>query len=291
MFSGYNFQGRPFDKYFVQVDTGFIPRFGEFYRMQVISFANQKGGVGKTTCAVTLADGLARHKIRVLLIDLDPQGQAALSLGFPKSPGLYHFLSLEEPLENWVVHARPNLDLLPGDKMTERVKREIALLDFRLTFLGEHFAGLDYDVVLLDLAPSLDVLHINGLMASDWVVIPTRLDMLSIDGVKEILLTMAELSQNGKCYRGYSILPTFFERSTRETLSQFRELVLTFGSHVWPPIPQDASVRSASSRGKTLFEVSRSTPALIGYKSGRQFQGGFNQVLERLLEVVYEKKD
>ena len=68
--------------------------------MQVIAFANQKGGVGKTTSAVNLADGLARQKLRVLLIDLDPQGQVALSFGFPKSPGSYHFLSLEEPLEN-----------------------------------------------------------------------------------------------------------------------------------------------------------------------------------------------
>ena len=259
--------------------------------MQVISFANQKGGVGKTTCAVTLADGLARRKFRVLLIDLDPQGQAALSLGFPKSSGLYHFLSLEEPLENWIVHARPNLDLLPGDKLTEKVKREIALMDSCQTLLREHLTGLDYDVVLLDLAPSLDVLHINGLMASDWVIIPTRLDMLSIDGVKEILLTMAELSQNGKCYRGYTILPTFFERSTRETLAQFRELVSAFGSHVWPPIPQDASVRAVSARGKTLWEAGRATPALLGYKTGRQYQGGFNQVLDRLLEIVHDKKD
>jgi chromosome partitioning protein len=256
--------------------------------MDVIAFANQKGGVGKTTCAVTLAAGLARKKKRVLLLDLDPQGQAALSLGFPKSSGLYHFLCLEEPLQDLVIQARPNLDLLPGDKLSEKVKREIALMDFRQTILNDHLQGLDYDVILLDLAPSLDVLHLNGLMASDWVIIPTRLDMLSIDGVKEILLTMAELSQTtAKCYRGYTILPTFFERSTRETLVQFRELVNTFGEHVWPPIPQDASVRAASAQGKTLWEGSRTASALVGFKSGRQFQGGYNQVLDRLLEVLH----
>ena len=258
--------------------------------MQVIAFANQKGGVGKTTCAVTLAHGLARNKFRVLLVDLDPQGQAALSLGCEKSAGLYRFLSLEEPLENCLIQARPNLDLLPGDKTTEKVKREIALMDFRQSLLRDHLTGLDYDFVLLDLAPSLDVLHINGLVASDWVVIPTRLDRLSLDGVKEILLTLAELSTSGKCYRGYTILPTFFERSTRETLAQFRELVLTFTSHVWPPIPQDAAVRAASAQGKTIWEVSKSAPALIGYKSGRQVQGGFVQVLDRLLEAFYDEE-
>ena len=255
--------------------------------MRIIAFANQKGGVGKTTSAVTLAAGLARRKLRVLLVDLDPQGQAALSLGFPKSDGLYRFLSLEDPLENVLLHARPNLDLLTSDKSSEKVKRQIALMDFRQTILSDHLAGLDYDAVLLDLAPSLDVLQLNGLVASDWVVIPTRLDRLSIDGVKEILLSMAELSQAGKCYRGYSILPTFFERSTKETLIQFRELVQTFGEHVWPPIPQDASVRAASGRGVTLWESGHASSAVQGFKNGRQFQGGYMQTLDRLLEVLH----
>jgi len=258
--------------------------------MFVIAFANQKGGVGKTTSAVTFAAGLARRKMRVLLIDLDPQGQVALSLGFPKSSGLYRLLSLEEPLENLVLQARPGLDLLAGDKSSEKVKREIALMDFRDTLLSDHLTGLDYDAVLLDLAPSLDVLHVNGLMASDWVIIPTRLDRLSLDGVQEILLTMAELGRAGKCYRGYSILPTFFERSTKETLLQFREVVQTFGEHVWPPIPQDAAVRTASGTGRTLWENSRPSPALLGFKNGRQLQGGYAQALERLMEVLNGEK-
>lgn len=259
--------------------------------MFVVAFANQKGGVGKTTSAVTFAAGLARRKMHVLLIDLDPQGQAALSLGFPKSDGLYRLLSLEEPLSGLLLHARPGLDLLPGDKSTEKVKREIALMDFRQTLLSEHLNGLDYDVVLLDLAPSLDLLHINGLMASNWVIIPTRLDRLSLDGVQEVLLTMTDLEQAGKCYRGYTILPTFFERSTRETLIQFREVVQTFGSHVWPPIPQDAAVRTASSLGQTLWETTRHTPALQGYKTGKQHHGGYAQALDRLWEVWNAEKN
>jgi cellulose biosynthesis protein BcsQ len=119
------------------------------------------------------------------------------------------------------------------------------------------------------------------------VIIPTRLDPLSLDGVNEVLVLMGELERAQKCNRGYSILPTFFERTTRETLTQFRLLVDTHGDHVWPPIPQDAHVRGVSSDGGTLWEIKRSTPAMDGIKAGRQHLGGYRQVLSRLLEVIH----
>lgn len=256
--------------------------------MKIFAFANQKGGVGKTTSAVTLASGLAEKKHRVLLVDLDPQGHVALSLGFDKSPGLYRWISLENPLKDVVIHARTNLDIIPGDKLTEKVKRQITLSDFRETILFDLLRGANYDVVLLDLAPSLDVLHVNGLVAADWVVIPTRLDALAVDGVKEILTSMAEISKNGHHYQGYSILPTFFDRTTRETLQQFKEVTAAFGSHVWPPVPQDTRVRETPAYGKTLWEYSPDTPALTGFPSGAQKVGGYQQVLDRMLEVLHD---
>jgi len=252
----------------------------------IFAFANQKGGVGKTTTAVTLADGLARMKKRTLLVDLDPQGHLALSFGLEKSPGLYRLVCLDEPLSSVVVPVRPNLDLVAGDKQTEKVKRQITLADFCETILSDILAGSAYDAVLLDLAPSLDVLHINGLIAADWVVIPTRLDALAVDGVKEILTTMAEIGRNGHSYRGYSILPTFFDRTTRETLLQFEELTRVFGANVWPPVPQDTRVRETAAYGQTLWEYSPHSTSIAGFKDGRQRLGGYRQVLARVLEVL-----
>jgi chromosome partitioning protein len=255
--------------------------------MKIIAFANQKGGVGKTTTAVTLADGLARLGYKTLLVDLDPQGHVAFCLGLEKSPGLYRLIVMEEPLHKILLQARPNLDVLASDKRTEKVKRYITLSDFREGILADILRSTAYHVVLIDMAPSMDVLHVNGLVASDWVVIPTRLDALSVDGVKEILLTMGEVGQRGHSFQGYSILPTFFDRTTRETLAQFQDLARTFGGRVWPPIPQDTRVREASAYGKTLWEYSPDSPAILGYIDGKQRLGGYRQTLDRIREVIH----
>jgi chromosome partitioning protein len=254
--------------------------------MKIIAFANQKGGVGKTTAAINLADGLARGGMRTLLVDLDPQGHVALSLGLEKSPGIYRLICLQEKLVSLVQTARPNLDILPSDKRTERAKREITLSDFRESILAELLRASSYDVILIDMAPSLDVLHINGLVASDRVIIPTRLEALAIDGVKEILLTMGEVAQRGYPFDGYHILPTFFDRTTRETLTQFQDITRAFGAAVWPPVPQDTRVREAAAYGQTLEEYSPNSSAMVGVMDGRKRTGGYRQVMERLMEVV-----
>jgi len=276
--------------------------------MKIIAIANQKGGVGKTTTAVTLAAGLARHHLRTLLVDLDPQGHVAVSFGLNKSDSLYRFLALTEPLADLVTPVRPGLDLLCGDRSTEKVKHLITRMQFQDSVLRERLEDCGYDVVLLDLAPSLDVLHRNGLYASDWTILPTRLEKLSVDGVKEVVILLAELAQTQKSAQGhystqghisnhgytrapgYSIVPTFFDRIPRDTLVQFRELTALFGAHVWPPIPQDAQVREAVAAGKTLWDLSRSSAALDGFKSGRLTLGGYKQVLDRLLEVLDGEK-
>ncbi len=254
--------------------------------MIIIAIANQKGGVGKTTTAVTLASGFARQGRKTLLIDLDAQGHASLSLGVEKSDHLYQWLVQNKPLKQSLQTVRPGLDLIGSDRTTEMVKRHITLLDFREHLLRQRLEKCAYDLVVLDLAPSVDVLHTNGLAASEWVIIPTRLDALAIDGVNEVLLKMGELRQNGHEFSGYRLLPTFFERTTSETIAQFEQLIQTFGENVLPPIPQDTHVREAAAFGKTVWEYCPNSPAVQGYRQGKNKHGGYAQFVERILEVT-----
>lgn len=253
--------------------------------MKIITIANQKGGVGKTTTAVTLAHGLAMCGQRTLLIDLDPQGHVAFALGIDKQPGLYRMIVDEEPIENVAVSTRDSLDIIPGDKRTEKAKRTVVISNFPTEILTRLLKHADYDVVILDMAPSLDVLHVSALMASDWVIIPTKLDAMAVDGVNEVLRSMGEVVERGHRL-GYSILPTFYDRTTRETILQLKALVATFHEHVWPPIPQDTHAREAPAYGQSLWEFCAKSPAVVGY--GTSLVSGYASTLKRTVEVICE---
>jgi chromosome partitioning protein len=251
----------------------------------IITVANQKGGVGKTTTAVTLGHGLARAGRRVLVVDLDPQGHVAFALGLKKSNGLYRLLVEAESLKTVAITARPNLDIVASDKTGEAAKRYVTTLNFREKVLIRALKGAAYDVIVLDTPPSIDVLHVAALVASDWVIIPTRLDALAIDGVNEILRSMGEIEQDHR-FDGYSIIPTFYDRTTKETATNLRELVEAFGDLVWSPIPQDTKAREATAFGQTLWEYSPESPSIMGYQIDGKRVGGYLDLLTRVDEVI-----
>lgn len=252
----------------------------------IMAILNQKGGVGKTTTAVTLASGLARNGYHVLLVDLDTQGNVADSLGLPHGDDLRRLLSpdLRCPLEQAITPSGlKRLDVIRSDKSTTALKQTLAGVTLREYILADLLVSTDYDLILLDCAPSADLLHFAALVAADYLLIPTRLDKLAVNGVRDALQTLAALKRISHCQVA-GILPTFYERVTLESHEQLIHLAQTFGRLVLPPIPQDTQCRVASRYGKTIWDHAPHAKALLGYEQGNRRVGGYQQILERLKE-------
>jgi chromosome partitioning protein len=151
--------------------------------LTIIAILNQKGGVGKTTIAVTLASGFARHGYQVLLVDLDTQGNVADSLGIPQSDDLRRLLSpdLRQPLEQVITPSGlERLCVIRSDKSTAGLKQTLAGMTLREYILADSLEAADYDLIFLACAPSVDVLHFAALVAADYLLIPSRLDKLAV---------------------------------------------------------------------------------------------------------------
>lgn len=267
--------------------------------MKSIAIVNQKGGVGKTTTAVNLAYELNRMGMFVLLVDLDAQGHASIALGKEKRGDLYQWLVNGRKLGDVMRNARAwGLDLVSSDKSTDlarmhlnqMVGREYAIADLLAQASGYH-------AVVMDLAPGSDVLQIAALAAADYVIVPTKLDYLALDGVVEAQRSVASLGK----LRGVEppamlgLLPTMFDRVSRETGENLTRAARIMGgmAMILPPIPVDTHVREAQARGLALREYADATPGLIGYPgagkgcNGLGRMGGYVHLAEIVAEVVY----
>jgi chromosome partitioning protein len=260
--------------------------------MKVIAISNQKGGVAKTTTACTLATGLGLNGSKVLLIDLDSQGNVADSYGLEHGDELSQMLNPFAPVELSklaIKEVQPNLDVIRSYKRTAELKKAIAGQDFREYILLEALknTSVEYDYVFLDCAPSIDILLTNALVAADFLIIPTKLEQMSIKGIRDALQTMASLKHNQRSHCAFiGILPTFFDRRMRESFRQLKHLQQAFGGYVWSPIPVDAICPVASREGKTIWEYAAESRALNGLEINGKHMGGYRSALDKFQECV-----
>jgi len=224
---------------------------------QIVAVANQKGGVGKTTLAVHLAVGAARAGKRVLLVDADPQGNAtSWLLDGEVDHGLFELLVVGKPAVKTLRGlSRWGLALLPGSYRTGEAMAmlgavgrlgEVAPALRRLTEIAE--------LVVMDMPPSRASGFTECLSAADWVVVPTQLERLALEGVGLMAQVAMELQENGGGPALMGVVPNMARARTVEHREQMHELVATFGPTVWPPLPLTIKVTETASYGSTLYE-------------------------------------
>ncbi len=236
-------------------DPAPTPRSG-----RILAIANQKGGVGKTTTAINLSTALAAVGRRVLLVDLDPQGNASTGLGIDRnaSVGTYEVLIDGLAMAGAVRPTEvPLLSVVPASVDLSGAELELVMLEQREYRLRQAFVGIagDYDYILIDCPPALGLLTLNALVAADSVLVPLQCEFLALEGLSQLVRTIERVSAAFNPSLGIQgiVLTMFDSRNNLSSLvaSDVREY---FGDTVYQTvIPRNVRVSEAPSHGKPVL--------------------------------------
>ncbi len=228
---------------------------------RVISISNQKGGVGKTTTAVNLATALAAVNKKVLVLDLDPQGNATVSLGLDRRNvprNMYQVLMGEEKISSAIVWTKiPNLSVVASSK-------DLAGADFELShraspqfFLKKAIENdhLLYDYVFIDCPPAVGMLTVNALVAAKSVIVPVQCEYLALEGVADLMKTIERVKKNfNPALELQGILLTMYDGRTGLSEVVAQDVINYFGNKVYKSIiPRNVRVSEAPSHGKPIL--------------------------------------
>ena len=228
---------------------------------KILAITNQKGGVGKTTTAINVAAALAANDLRVLVIDSDPQGNATTGMGAtkdPDRPSLYQVLLGGAEIADAVVHTGfEGLDLVPGDKnlvganleLVDTPRREFRLHD------KVNAARAQYDFILIDCPPALDLLTLNALIAADSVLVPIQCEFFALEGISELMDTIQRIRESFEHpLEIEGILLTMFDDRTNLTRQVANDLRDFFREKVFQTvIPRSIRLAEAPSHGQTIL--------------------------------------
>lgn len=241
----------------------------------ILTLANQKGGVGKTTTAVNLAAFLGKKKKKVLVIDLDPQGNATSGLGVDKGEletTIYDVLVNEEPMADaiWESSAE-NVSICPTNINLAGAEIELVNVMSREQVLKEALKPIqdDYDYILIDCPPSLSILTINALTASNGVIIPIQGEYYALEGLTQLVDTINIVKK--KLNKNLSILGvvlTMFDRRTQLTRQVEEEVDNYFGDKVFNThIPRNVRLAEAPSHGVAILDYDKNSKGAKAYES------------------------
>ncbi|NIQ38320.1 MAG: AAA family ATPase [Proteobacteria bacterium] len=239
---------------------------------RTIAICNQKGGVGKTVTAINLSAFLAAYGHRTLLIDLDPQGHSGVGFGIDTEAvehSVYDVLvNGGYPVERAILSLKPNLDVLPSNIDLASAELELARFEKRESRLKSLVDSLRdrYGYIVIDCPPSLGMLTINALVASQIVIIPVTPAFLSIHGLLKVADTIDILIESFSLKIRMLFLITFFEKHLREAQLQKERLERLFGKDLLKTIVRKSTrLNEATGRGISIFEYDQYSPGCQDY--------------------------
>ncbi len=241
----------------------------------ILAICNQKGGVGKTTTAISLAVALAKKQQNVLLVDLDPQGNASSGLGFDKSElekTVYDVLINELPTSEAILPSgRERLSVLPTNINLAAAELELVSAVSRETILKRALAEIqkDYDYVIIDCPPSLGLLTINALTAADRILIPVQAEYYALEGLSQLLDTVSKVRKIlNPDLDILGALITMYDSRTRLSAEVANELRAFFeGKCFKTMIPRNIKISEAPSHGQAITEYEPYSRGGIAYKN------------------------
>ena len=235
---------------------------------KIIAVTNQKGGVGKTTTAINIATSMAAIKKSVLLIDLDPQGNASTGLGVDEKDrkiGSYEMLGDEKNIENSIKDTIiPGLKIIPATVDLSAVEVELVDVKDRMKRLQRYSTYLKskYDFVFIDCPPSLGLLTINALTAADSLLIPLQCEFFALEGLSHLKKTIARIKKNlNSSIYIEGILLTMYDKRNRISSEVKEEVKKYFGKDVFKTIiPRNVRLSEAPSHGlpAILYDINSS---------------------------------